>query len=176
MYSHAQIIHGDEKQLSKVMVVGGFLESPKSTLSNKYFSLDPVNGTWGAWSDWSSCSESCEGGTEERVRICLSSTPASCQGDQYEESRICNNYPCKIQYFSVLFHCLDLLGPVDGSWGSWADWSECSQSCGGGTETRRRLCDSPAPAQGGTDCQGDQHQERQCNTETCHGKVKGKIT
>ena len=64
------------------------------------------------------------------------------------------------------------LGPIDGSWGSWADWSQCSQSCGGGTETRRRLCDSPAPAQGGTDCQGDQHQERQCNTETCHGKGK----
>ena len=56
---------------------------------------------------------------------------------------------------------------MDGSWGSWADWSQCSQICGGGTETRRRLCDSPAPAQGGKDCQGDQHQERQCNTEPC---------
>ena len=34
MYSQGQIRpQGDEKQLSKVMVVGGFLESPKSTLS-----------------------------------------------------------------------------------------------------------------------------------------------
>ena len=138
-------------------------------LSVLYHSLDlsgPIDGTWGAWGQWSSCSKSCEGGTEVRIRMCQSSTSASCQGIP-SESRICNNHPCKIQYLSVLFHCLDLLGPVDGSWGSWAVWSACSRSCGGGTETRRRLCDSPAPAQGGTDCQGDQHQERQCNTEIC---------
>ena len=49
-------------------------------------------------------------------------------------------------------------GPVDGSWGSWADWSECSLICGGGTQTRQRLCDS---------C-GDASQQRQdCNPEKC---------
>ena len=63
--------------------------------------------------------------------------------------------------------------PKNGSWGSWADWSECSQSCGGGTETRRRLCDSPAPAQGGRDCGGDDSQQRECNTKTCLN-LKGK--
>ena len=57
--------------------------------------------------------------------------------------------------------------PIDGSWGSWSDWSECSQSCGGGTKTRQRLCDSPAPAHGGADCDGDHSQERQCNTQPC---------
>ena len=81
-----------------------------------------------------------------------------------------------IAYNDTLLICVShhflTVGPVDGSWGSWIKWSQCSQSCGGGTETRRRLCDSPAPAQGGTDCQGDQHQERQCNTETCSGKGK----
>jgi len=53
--------------------------------------------------------------------------------------------------------------PVDGSWGSWTAWSSCSQSCGGGTETRRRLCDSPAPAV----CQGNGLEQRQCNTRPC---------
>jgi len=57
--------------------------------------------------------------------------------------------------------------PVDGSWGSWTDWSSCSQSCGGGTETRGRLCDSPAPAHGGADCHGDGLEQRQCNTRPC---------
>jgi len=52
--------------------------------------------------------------------------------------------------------------PVDGSWGSWTDWTSCSQSCGGGTEMRGRLCDSPAPAHGGADCQGDGLEQRQC--------------
>ena len=64
-------------------------------------------------------------------------------------------------------HHFPTLGPVSGSWGSWIKWSQCSQSCGGGTETRWRLCDSPAPAQGGTDCQGDDSQQRQCNTHQC---------
>jgi len=57
--------------------------------------------------------------------------------------------------------------PVDGSWGSWTAWTSCSQSCGGGTETRWRLCDSPAPAHGGADCQGDGLEQRPCNTRPC---------
>ena len=59
------------------------------------------------------------------------------------------------------------VGPIDGLWGSWADWSKCSKSCGGGLKARQRLCDSPAPAHGGADCQGDHSQERQCNTQPC---------
>ena len=62
-------------------------------------------------------------------------------------------------------------GPVDGSWGSWKKANErngeCSRSCGGGTETWRRLCDSPAPAHGGKDCDGDHSQQRRCNTHQC---------
>ena len=53
-------------------------------------------------------------------------------------------------------------GPVDGSWGSWSSWSSCSQTCGGGTESRGRLCDSPAPAQGGRHCHGEDSQHRDC--------------
>merc|ERR1711872_900551 len=41
---------------------------------------------------------------------------------------------------------------VDGMWGQWGNWTDCSESCGGGNQTRVRLCDSPAPAQGGDDC------------------------
>ena len=63
-------------------------------------------------------------------------------------------------------------GPVSGSWGEWRDWSQCSQTCGGGTKTRRRLCDNPSPAFGGADCPGDHSQQRQCNSHQC--EVPGK--
>ena len=58
-------------------------------------------------------------------------------------------------------------GPVHGSWSGWTSWSWCSHRCGGGTKTRRRLCDSPAPAHGGADCDGDHYQGSQCNTQPC---------
>ena len=76
-----------------------------------------------------------------------------------------------IAYNDTLLICIChhflTLGPVDGSWGSWIKWSQCSQSCGGGTETRKRLCDSPAPPHSGAECQGDTSQQRQCNKEQC---------
>jgi len=49
---------------------------------------------------------------------------------------------------------------VDGAWGSW---STCSKKCGGGEKTRS--CDSPAPAHGGKQCQGDSTED--CNTASC---------
>ena len=64
-------------------------------------------------------------------------------------------------------HDLNPSGPVDGSWGSWGDWSSCSPSCGVGTKTRRKLCDSPAPAHDGADCQGESSQEKQCFEGRC---------
>ena len=37
-------------------------------------------------------------------------------------------------------------------WGQWGNWSSCSENCGGGNQTRIRLCDSPAVAHGGDPC------------------------
>lgn len=33
-------------------------------------------------------------------------------------------------------------------WTSWSEWSTCSQSCGGGEQTRERMC------KGGSSCEG----------------------
>ena len=41
---------------------------------------------------------------------------------------------------------------VDGNWGIWGDWSSCSESCGEGRSSRIRICDSPSPQYGGSDC------------------------
>ena len=59
-------------------------------------------------------------------------------------------------------------------WGTWGTWGACSVTCGGGTRTRTKLCDSPAPANGGMDCVGDTNSDNTedetdstCNSSAC---------
>ena len=52
--------------------------------------------------------------------------------------------------------------PVHGGWGPW---DECSAECGGGMQMR--ACDNPAPAFGGSSCQGQGMQV--CNEQACGG-------
>ena len=117
----------------------------------------PVNGGWGEWSDWSECSAVCDGGTQTRSKKCNNPAPANggadCEGES-SETRSCNEQAC----------------PVNGGWGDWSDWSECSAECGGGTQTRSKKCNNPAPANGGADCEGEDTETRECNTQSCVGK------
>ena len=50
--------------------------------------------------------------------------------------------------------------PVNGG---WSGWSSCSTSCDNGTQTR--ICNNPAPANGGTNCAGSVTQT--CNLMPC---------
>lgn len=59
---------------------------------------------------------------------------------------------------------------VDGEWGPWQGWTECSQTCGGGTKNRTRLCNNPRPRYDGLDCNGDAVESFDCNTNGCPGK------
>ena len=43
-------------------------------------------------------------------------------------------------------------------------------SCGSGTQSRMRACDSPAQAGAGLDCVGDLTEFQSCNTESCDSK------
>ncbi|XP_055541623.1 A disintegrin and metalloproteinase with thrombospondin motifs 20 isoform X4 [Wyeomyia smithii] len=61
----------------------------------------------------------------------------------------------------------EALQPQDGGWGQWSPFSECSRSCGGGVQTSTRVCDSPAPENGGKYCIGIRMQYRSCNTHDC---------
>ncbi|OWF52578.1 Hemicentin-1 [Mizuhopecten yessoensis] len=118
----------------------------------------PLDGQWGEWSGWRPCSVTCGVGSQERTRRCDSPAPAyrgqSCSGEALDRQ------PCTARTCEV-----------DGSWGLWASWSGCSQSCGGGTRTRQRVCDSPAPQYGGMHCWGRDRQVDYCNPEKCprHG-------
>jgi len=57
--------------------------------------------------------------------------------------------------------------PINGGWSSWSSWDSCSVSCGGGTQSRTRTCDNPAPQYGGSTCSGSSSESQACNTQSC---------
>jgi len=54
---------------------------------------------------------------------------------------------------------------VDGYWAPWSNWTECSVTCEGGTQKRRRQC--IPPKHNGKPCEGDNNEVRVCNTQRC---------
>jgi hypothetical protein len=62
---------------------------------------------------------------------------------------------------------LPFLFMADGNWGTWSAFGTCSKTCGGGTQSRTRLCDSPAPSNGGLTCPGNSSESQNCNTQAC---------
>merc|ERR1711884_547049 len=56
---------------------------------------------------------------------------------------------------------------VDGGWGDWSSWSSCSVSCGGGTQSRTRPCDSPSSFNSGAYCEGEPFQHQNCTSVQC---------
>ncbi|XP_056407686.1 SCO-spondin-like [Hyla sarda] len=64
------------------------------------------------------------------------------------------------------------LGPVGsdekecGFWSPWGPWSDCSQSCGSGTQSRRRVCTNPS-GDILRQCRGEESEAQQCFTVSC---------
>ena len=56
---------------------------------------------------------------------------------------------------------------VAGAWGGWSNFSSCSASCGDGTQIRSRLCNNPAPQNGGANCTGNDIDTQICNQGNC---------
>jgi len=110
------------------------------------------NAAWTDWSDWGPCSKTCEMGIKRRTRFCLN---GKCVGEDMEEM------PCQEQA-----HCA-----LDGRFSDWSEWGQCSVSCGVGEATRTRLCNNPAPAYGGLECEGDTIETKECVQIPC--PVKG---
>ncbi|GIX85880.1 semaphorin-5B [Caerostris extrusa] len=108
----------------------------------------PVNGEWGSWSGWFECSQVGYDALGDRClcqkRFCDSPAPANggkdCEGNSVHVSN-CTR---------------------DGQWTDWSPWSSCSQTCGLGMKTRRRICGNPAPAFGGKICIGPEKDEIFC--------------
>ena len=65
-----------------------------------------------------------------------------------------------------------LLILVDGAWSAWGNWTACSKTCSKGVQHRRRLCNSPPPANGGHMCPGPANQSLSCNQGDCPGNSR----
>ena len=111
-----------------------------------------VSCLWSGYSVWSGCSASCGVGVQVRKRRILQ--PAGERGEECrgsaEETRACQSAPC----------------PVDCQWANYGAWSTCSQTCGGGTWSRRRDIARRAQA-GGKECEGDGEEVKFCQTQAC---------
>ncbi|XP_052061953.1 hemicentin-1-like [Mytilus californianus] len=56
---------------------------------------------------------------------------------------------------------------INGNWGSWTLDGPCSVTCGAGVQTKRRVCNDPAPTQDGKPCDGAETILEECNKEAC---------
>ncbi|XP_062579319.1 coadhesin-like [Saccostrea cucullata] len=114
----------------------------------------PIDGQWSAWSGYGACSLTCGTGKQSRTRTCTNPAPQylgkACSGSA-SSSRDCNTHHC----------------PIDGNWASWAAYRACTETCGGGIQTRSRTCTNPTPQHLGKACAGMSSHSRACNTHNC---------
>lgn len=92
------------------------------------------------FSQWSSCSASCGGGRQFKIRLC--SNGSTCSGTSLVE-QACNTQSC------------------EGAWGCWSSWSECENR----VKSRERSCEVAGGGQGAAKCsKGDGSEEVPCET------------
>uniref|UniRef100_H2Y3E3 Hemicentin-1 n=1 Tax=Ciona intestinalis TaxID=7719 RepID=H2Y3E3_CIOIN len=100
------------------------------------------------WSDWSACSRSCGGGTRSQSRGCFLGQTRTrsnqCEGGLTIVEN-CNVQPCP-------------------QWTNWAPWSACDVTCGGGSQTRSRICTNGLPGMLG--CDGPDSEDKYCNGQS----------
>ncbi|XP_068678752.1 MAM and LDL-receptor class A domain-containing protein 1-like isoform X2 [Montipora foliosa] len=145
-----QVIGDPNKQLGQR---DGFSKTDIAQLNALYDCSGPSGG-WSSWSSFGPCNDKCE---HNRQRFCSSRDLNNCsQADRYgiqTDVQNCSNEKC--------------YAPVDGQWGRWSSWSSCSVTCDQGVRNRTRICDDPAPKNGGKDCQGNSSEVRGCRQKRC---------
>jgi len=74
-------------------------------------------------------------------------------------------------FWHVAYEIVRFVFLVHGNWGPWGPYSQCSRTCNGGEQTRKRKCDNPAPKYGGKGCVGADHEKRKCGLKRCPGNL-----
>ncbi|XP_071421021.1 hemicentin-1 [Pithys albifrons albifrons] len=129
-------------------------QGPHTDVRHCHSSPCPVDGGWSEWGLWEECSRSCGQGSRSRSRSC--SAPLAQHGGQPCMGSAAESVPCNVR------PC-----PVAGEWSPWLPWGPCSETCGKGTQSRARVCASPAPAHGGARCRGPNTQLQLCQLRRC---------
>jgi hypothetical protein len=83
---------------------------------------------WALWQDWSGCTASCGGGTMRRnrfIQVAPQNGGKMCMNETKAEVKPCNTQTC-------------MTGCISGAWNDWSVWSQCSKSCGGAYQSRKR--------------------------------------
>ncbi|OEH74405.1 microneme protein [Cyclospora cayetanensis] len=120
----------------------------------------PVQQQPGPWAEWNECTATCGGGSRYRGRVGLpqegdlyGGETLEAQGIPVRETEVCNENPC----------------PIDANCGDWNDWTDCSRSCGGGSQSRKREPWLDNAQFGGRSCI-QQHPEGQSALRTCNAQ------
>jgi hypothetical protein len=119
----------------------------------------PHNCEFGEWEDWGTCSASCDGGTQQRVRAVAADATFSgegCEG-QLKELKACHMEYCNVHAES----------DIDCVWDEWSNWGGCSKTCGGGTHDRIRSVMTPAKNDGKVCTTESSFEVAPCHTEPC---------
>jgi len=96
----------------------------------------PEDCTLSAFGDWTTCSKTCGGGSQTRTRsVTRESAYGGAKCATLSNSRACNSFAC----------------PIDCTVSKWERWSICSNSCGGGIQSRSRTV-SMEFSHGGKSC------------------------
>jgi len=114
----------------------------------------PVDCEVTEWSEWSQCSALCGGGSRSRSRQVLKMAKHGgnpCP-DENSFAESCNPQPCE--------HECKL--------GLWSSYSQCSRSCNGGLQRRKRAILEDA-SQGAAQCPSDDQRSEylHCNSKSC---------
>jgi hypothetical protein len=119
----------------------------------------PTACEFGEWEEWGGCSHSCDGGTQQRIRVVAKDATYAGEGclGELKELRACHMEFC---------HPLQEKD-VDCVWDTWSDWGGCSKTCGGGTHDRIRSVKTPAKNNGAACTTESSFEVAPCHTEPC---------
>jgi len=110
----------------------------------------PVHCAVGGFGGWSDCNEKCGGGKQTRSRaITRNAQHGGNACPNLTEEKACNTQNC----------------PIPCKQSAFTAWSKCTETCGGGKQTRTRTV-TQAPQYGGAVC-GNASETQDCNTQPC---------